>query len=79
MAARPMVRASAALTSSRYRPDVINNAKRHRGRTAQRFVDSAEVIEAHPKRDSGAMVLKLLAETVCEPLCNAASAFARKA
>src|SRR6266851_3468221 len=48
----------------RNRPDVISYAKRHRRRTAQRFVDSAEIVEAHPKRDSGAMVLQLLAESV---------------
>lgn len=29
-------------------PNVVRHSKLHRGRTAQRFVDAAEVIEANP-------------------------------
>jgi len=39
---------------------VIDYAKRHRGRTAQRFVDAAKIVEAYPQSHSCAMVFKLL-------------------
>jgi hypothetical protein len=32
---------------------MIAHAKRHRGRTAQRFVNTAEVVERDPEYDSG--------------------------
>jgi hypothetical protein len=46
---------------------MIRDAKRHSGRTAQRFMDAAEIVEAHPERYRCAMIVKLLAETICEP------------
>jgi hypothetical protein len=55
---------SAAATSSANRPDMIGPAKRHRGRTKQRFVDAAEIVERNPKRDRGTMVFQFLRESV---------------
>jgi hypothetical protein len=62
---------SAAPTSSAIVPDMISHAKRHCGRTAQRFVDAAEIVEAHPKRDRCAVILKLLTEPIGEPRATA--------
>jgi hypothetical protein len=39
---------------------MIRHAQRHRGRHAQRFVHAAEIVEANPERDSGAVIVQLL-------------------
>jgi hypothetical protein len=39
---------------------MIRDAKRHQGRTAQGFVNTAQIVETHPKRNRRLVVLKLL-------------------
>lgn len=36
------------------RPNVIGDAQRHRGRTAQRFADAAQIVKRDPERDRAA-------------------------
>jgi hypothetical protein len=45
---------------------MIGDAKRHRWRTEQRFVNAAEIVEANPKGDCGLMIREFLAESVPE-------------
>lgn len=46
---------------------MIRNARFHRRRYAQRFVDTAKVVVGIPQHDGRCVVLPLLAERVCKP------------
>jgi hypothetical protein len=45
---------------------VVGHAKRHRWRTAQRFVNTTQIVEGNPKRNGCAMIFQLLAVGVGE-------------
>jgi hypothetical protein len=46
---------------------VIRDPRRHGRRHAKRFVDAAKIVEREPARDSGPVVLPLLAKGIREP------------
>ncbi|HEY2446065.1 MAG TPA: hypothetical protein VGI20_10035 [Rhizomicrobium sp.] len=48
-------------------PNVIRYAQLHGRRDSERFMDTAEVVKAGVQRDGCTVMLKFLAECICQP------------